>query len=265
MAVYLIRHGESVANAFKNLARHPEFKDTADDDVPLTQWGFEQAVETGKALREELMAANQAGRKIKIICSPFLRTIQTLKGLQTGLGEGLEAEVYSCDYLREQSFGLFNCIEDLSYIKRQWPEEYAKFTQERQRDKFHATPPQGESRADVVKRAGLLVEAYHETFEDPDADIILVGHGMSNRAVELQLTVGAQLAELGQDEANRKKGQWLQKQRNPKNCAVRKLEGNLKDGYTRAECIYEAKVRASSMRKDYKTRPYGTAAASLAR
>lgn len=206
MAVYLIRHGESLVDAFKNLALYPEFEDMTDEDVPLTQWGFEQAEEAGKALRKELVATDRPERKIKIIHSPFLRTTQTTEGLQKGLGEDLEVEVNQCDHLREQSFGLFNGILDLSYLRQRWPEEYAEFTQERRQNKYYATPPEGESRADVVKRAELLVETYREAFEDPNADIILVGHGMSNRAVELQLTMGVKLEALAPDEADREKG-----------------------------------------------------------
>lgn len=197
------------------------------------------------------------GRKIKIIHSPFLRTVQTAEGLQKGLGEDLEAEVEQCDHLREQSFGLFNGVLDLPYLKQRWPEEYTEFTQERRENKYYATPPEGESRADVVKRAELLVETYREAFEDPNVDIILIGHGMSNRAVELQLTLGAKLAALEPEEADRERGQWLQKKRNPKNCAITKLEGNLKDGYSPEKCIYEAKKRLSFLPADYKTLPHG--------
>lgn len=257
MAVYLIRHGESVLNALKNLALHPDFRDRGDDAVPLTLWGFEQAVEAGKALREELAATSRTGREIRIIYSPFLRTVQTMEGLRKGLGGSVTAEVHPCDDLREQNFGLFNGILDLSYIKRQWPGEYAAFTQARRQSKYHATPPEGESQSDVMKRAGSLVEDYREVFEDPNVDIILVGHGVSNRAVELQLTMGEQLEALDQEDADRQRGRWMQKQGNPKNCVIRKLEGNLKDGYAQAECIYEAKERNGFMPADYKNQPYG--------
>lgn len=255
MAVYLIRHGESVVNAFGNLALYPEFRGMTDDAVPLTQWGYKQAVTAGKALGEEFAAAGRVGRKIKIIHSPFLRAVQTLEGLREGLGEGVEVEAEPCDDLREQSFGLFTSILDLPYLKRRWPDEYAAFSQERRQNKYHATPPEGESRADVVRRAELLIETYRDVFEDPDVDVVLVGHGVSNRAVELLLTMGKQLEALEPEEADRQKGQWMQKQGNPKNCVIRKLEGNLKDGYGRAECIFQAKERNGFM-QTHKS-PYG--------
>jgi 2,3-bisphosphoglycerate-dependent phosphoglycerate mutase len=244
LTVYILRHGESLANLHNDLPLQEAYRGMTDEAVPLSQWGREQAVDAGRFLREELAQSDHARRKLKVIHSPFLRTRQTTEGLLEGLGrEGLQAE--PCDNMREQGFGLFSCITDRRLIARLWPQEHARFAADRQQDKYNAKAPGGESRADVVARAQQLIDTYRQDFEDPNTDVILVGHGLVNRAVEMCLR--------GLDK------EWLRKEPNPTNCAVRKLEGELRHGYT-AEYIHSGKERPAHLPSDHKAAPHGCAA-----
>lgn len=230
-----------MANLHGDLALRQGYEGITDATVPLSQWGYGQALEAGKRMQDELGVPEREGRNLKIIASPFLRTQQTTQGVLQGMGCS-DIEHSNNAHLREQDFGLFNCITDRKTIARLWPEEHKQFVQDRKSDKFHAKAPGGESRADVVERAKLLIEEHRTDFEDPNTDVILVGHGMVNRAVEMCLR--------GEDT------EWLRKEPNPGNCAIRKLEGDLKHGYS-AEYIHNSKTRPACMPKDYKAAPHG--------
>lgn len=245
MTVYIVRHGESLANLHKDLPLQEGYRDMTDEDVPLSQWGREQAVDAGRFLRDELAQPEHAQRKLKIIHSPFLRTRQTTEGVLEGMGRK-DCRIEACGDMREQSFGLFSCITDRRLIAKLWPEAHAKFAADRLNDKHHAKAPGGESRADVVLRAQQLIETYQDDFNDPNTDVILVGHGLVNRAVEMCLR--------GLDK------EWLRKEPNPTNCAVRKLEGELRHGYA-AEYVHAGKDRPAHLPADYKAQPYGQVAA----
>lgn len=242
MTVYIVRHGESLANLHSNLPLKEGFQDITDDAVPLSQWGYGQAVEAGKALRGELKQAAGAGRKLKVIHSPFLRTQQTTQGVLEGLGDAAPQEATASMHLREQDFGLFSCITDRKLIAALWPKEHAQFVRDRQRDKHTAKAPGGESRMDVVERAKQLVENHRADFEDPNTDVVLIGHGLVNRAVEMCLR--------GEDK------EWLRKEPNPGNCAIRKLEGELANGYS-AAYVHQGRPRPTSLPKDHMADPHG--------
>lgn len=241
MTVYIIRHGESLANLHGDLPFQPGFSDIADCDVPLSRWGFEQAQEAGRKMRAELSGPEHENRKLVVVASPFLRTRQTAAGVLQGMGRA-GAEPLLDEHLREQDFGKFNCITDRRLIARLWPEDHDRFVQARKADKHTARAPGGESRADVVERAQRLVDAHRAELEDPNTDVVFVGHGLVNRAVEMCLR--------GLD------AEWLRKEPNPGNCAIRRLEGDIAHGYT-AQYIHTSKERTPSTPKDYKTQPHG--------
>lgn len=244
MTVYLVRHGESLANLHKDLPLQEGFATITDDLVPLSRWGYEQAVEAGKFLADDLREAVQSGRKIKLIYSPFQRTAHTTRGILRQLNTSNLIAVMD-DNLREQHFGLFSCITDRELIGRLWPEQNARFVNDRaDPNRVHeAKPPGGESRDDVEKRVRELIKCHQADFEDPNTDIILVGHGLVNRTVEMCL--------CGKNQ------QWLNEQKNPHNCTIRKLEGNLGNGYALAQTVHEGKARPNTLPPQYKTEPHG--------
>lgn len=249
MSVYIIRHGESLANLHSDLPLREAYRGIRDADVPLSQWGYKQAVKAGQALRGELTQAASAGRKLKVIHSPFLRTGQTTEGVLQGLGRA-DAERCSHDGMREQSFGMFDCITDRRLIAKLWPEEHKAFVEARKQDKYHAKAPGGESRAEVVERVQEFIAEHEADFRDPNTDVVVIGHGLVNRALEMCLR--------GLDK------EWLRKEPNPTNGAIRKLEGDVQHGYS-AQYIHRSKERPEHLPKDYQTAPHGERVAALAR
>jgi 2,3-bisphosphoglycerate-dependent phosphoglycerate mutase len=142
----------------------------------------------------------------------------------------------------EQNFGWFTCMGDNDTIRSVWPEELEAFLYDKGIDRHNAKAPEGESRADVVERARHVVERHRADFEDPNTDVILIGHGVINRAMEMCLR--------GEGE------EWFHATKNPNNCDVHKLEGNLGIGYAPTECIHESKLRPKTL-PQYKAEPYG--------
>lgn len=248
MRLLVIRHGESLANIHDDLAVRPGFEGMRDPQVPLTQWGFEQAKEAGKFLREQYQH-NPAfkGRTLRIVHSPYLRTRQTTQAIILGLEGAVKVESIQEDpRLFEQNFGIFDCITNPRVASARWPEEYAAFREARRIDKYHAKAPGGESRGDVVERLkpvvkDLLTRAKYAKNEE-NVDVLVVGHGLVNRALEMNIR--------GED------SEWLRKMRNPHNCAIRLIEGDREKGF-QAEYIHEGKRRPDLLPKDHKTQPYG--------
>lgn len=251
MRVLIVRHGESIANIHKDLGVKPGYEEMRDAIVPLTRWGYEQAVETGRALREQyLHNPAYAGRTLRIIHSPYLRTRQTLQGILEGFRDAAKVESISMDErVREQEFGLFDCISDPAVAIAKWPEEYAAWKAARRQDKYNARPPGGESRGDVVERVKPFLQDMLAA-EQENVDVLIVGHGLLNRALEMNLN--------GHDP------DWLRRSLNPKNCSVRVLEGSPEQGFS-AETISEGKQRPEHLPKEYKTEPYGSLVAGIGR
>lgn len=242
MTVYLIRHGESKANFHKDLPLQSGYALLPDALVPLTEWGYEQAKEAGKALARELQETERPNRKIKIIYSPYLRAVQTTRGILRQLGSRDNLIAISDNNLHEQQFGKFTSVTDHALAEAIWGEEYTAYRAARRVDRYRAKPPEGESPEDVVARAQLVIDAHRADFEDPDTDVIVVAHGTVNRALELCL-------------CNRVE-EWNMT-RNPENCAIRKLEGDLRNGYaSNPDYIHSGKPRPASLPKDHKIAAY---------
>ncbi len=127
--VVLIRHGQSAYNDLKRQKQEsdlylrfkeefntdPESKKTrtlakqvekqfklnvSDRDTPLTNTGEEQAVKTGVGLSKTLEIPDV------ILCSPYLRTKQTLLGIQEGWPTLTDTKVVFEERIREQDHGM---------------------------------------------------------------------------------------------------------------------------------------------------------------
>src|SRR5262249_37193232 len=104
MRIFLVRHGESRGNI-----EPKEYLTVHDPAIPLTQSGYEQALEAGAAIKKyleergESFPSNLHG--LKLWHSPFLRTKQTSRGILEGLGSGVVTSIGEDIKLREQNFG----------------------------------------------------------------------------------------------------------------------------------------------------------------
>ncbi|GAA2819099.1 phosphoglycerate mutase family protein [Crossiella cryophila] len=167
MRIILLRHGESLGNVDEMAyCRVP------DHALPLTKRGQEQA----RAARTAVRAALGPG-PVAVYVSPYLRTQQTLRGLD--LGEVFERVVHE-PRLREQDWGnLQDPIE-----------------QERQKQARHAFGhfffrlAHGESGADVDDRvAGFMsdLERRMETEPSHPRTVLIVSHGLTLRLLVRRL------------------------------------------------------------------------------
>ncbi|CAI5477244.1 unnamed protein product [Closterium sp. Yama58-4] len=167
--IILVRHGQSEGNLDEGI-----YTRIADSRVSLTPLGFEQAVECGKQIRkliefdrrkkEKQGREGEGGRRnagggdsgegdhngdeeeddwgVYFYVSPYLRTLQTLRGIGRAFERQHILGVREEPRLREQDFGNFQVQERMRQIKDM-----------RQRfGRFFYRFPEGESSADVYDR-----------------------------------------------------------------------------------------------------------------
>lgn len=186
-----------------------------DHSVPLTEWGYRQALEAGRAIASYLSGLpTPEPSKLSIWYSPFLRTRQTKDALLEALPSELVGDVREDYLLREQDFGLFTEIYDHAEQKRKFPDEFEKWARLRSSSgKFYARPPDGESRADVAQRVRLFLQMVNESSENT----VIVGHGVTNRAFEMGFL--------------RRSVEWFERSENPGNADVTLIEGTASEGF----------------------------------
>jgi broad specificity phosphatase PhoE len=156
-AIYFIRHGETDWNAEGRLQGQTE--------QPLNARGFRQAADAGRTLGKLTGAPG-----LPFLCSPMLRTRQTMEALRIALG--LPPAAYQIEpSLIELTFGSWEGLI--------WPDVEAAYPEaaaERSRDKWHFVPPGGESYAMLAERLAPWLSA----LERP---VVAVSHGGVARAL----------------------------------------------------------------------------------
>ncbi|KQV28511.1 phosphoglycerate mutase [Rhizobium sp. Root1203] len=215
MRIFLVRHGESLGNIDEKA-----YGQFGDHNVPLTQWGHRQAVETGRIIASYLEGAPTAGlQKLRIWYSPFLRTRQSKDALLEALPAKFVGDVREDYLLREQDFGLFTEIYDHAERKHKFPDEFEKWARLRSSSgKFYARPPDGESRADVAQRVRLFLQTVMHDSKNGADNIVVVGHGVTNRAFEMNFL--------------QHPVDWFERSDNPGNADVTLIEGTRSRGYS---------------------------------
>lgn len=252
MRIFLIRHGESVANVDGSLYAHYE-----DSNVPLSEWGYEQAREAGAALkayyesREDLQ-----GRKPRIWHSPFKRTRQTTEALIETLGAENVDQVRENTLLRERDYGIFGNVRDFDKLREMFPDEFGLFEARVEKgSKFYAKAHPGESLANVVDRMHTFIAGQVMlNLAAGNEDMVIVAHGEANRAF--------QMAFLGSE--FERPPEWYQDSKNPGNCDILMIEGDLENGFE-TTLIHESKKRSQHLPQSYKTAPYGEPGAEQAK
>jgi broad specificity phosphatase PhoE len=214
MRILLVRHGESLGNVDVDVHRV-----MADHAIPLSERGLAQAQATGAWLNGYLEENSSVyPDRLRLWHSPYVRTRQTADGLQQKIRpdkfESRREHVLLC----EQQFGLFDGIptEDLPKL---YPEEHAHYEKcEKFEGRFWARMPLGESRFDVATRVYQAFGTFHRDSDKHGiSDIIVVCHGVTLRAFVMMwchLTP-----------------EWFETEPNPKNCAIRLIDGNQDKGY----------------------------------
>ena len=158
MAIYLLRHGETIWNRARRLQ--------GQRDTPLTLTGARQAAAMGRTLAG-LLESREPGA---FLSSPLGRARQTASIVADEIGFDPDMIVLE-DLVIETSFGVWdglNMEEILARHEATW--------NRRRADRWHTAPPGGESHADVAERARRFLE------EMPTGrPLIIVAHGSFNR------------------------------------------------------------------------------------
>ena len=210
MHIFLIRHGESISNAGENYVKR-----IPDHLVSLTENGKAQARENGEWLANYCREKGIDLSRVRIWISPFLRTRQTCDEFNRSLGiEDIREDIT----LTEQQFGLFDSIPESEWEKR-YPDEAQEYRRQCSNSgKFYARLPMGESPFDVAIRIHQFMGTIHRDYERHGVDTLFIfTHGTTLRTFLLRWFHYSP--------------EWYQDERNPKNCWIREIDGDVDMGY----------------------------------
>ncbi|MBO7293719.1 MAG: histidine phosphatase family protein [Clostridia bacterium] len=210
MHIFLIRHGESVANVGENYeARLP------DHLVPLTARGREEARREGEWLADYCRRRGLDLSRARLWRSPYRRTRETAEEFNRSLGI---SEVREDITLVEQQYGLFDSLPPEAW-EREYPREYAEYRRQMENGgKFYARLPLGESPFDVAVRVHQFMGTLHRDYGKHAADpVFIFTHGATLRAFLLRWFHYSP--------------EWYHGEWNPKNCWIREIDGDRDLGY----------------------------------
>ena len=210
MHIFLIRHGESMANAGENFAKR-----IPDHLVSLTEKGRAQARAAGEWLADYCRKNGIDTSRARIWQSPFIRTRETAEEFNKALGI---TDVREDITLTEQQFGLFDAITD-EQRRALYPNEYAEYIRQITNfGKFYARLPMGESPFDVAIRIHQFMGTIYRDYEKHGIDTLFVfTHGTTIRTFLLRWFHYST--------------EWYEQERNPKNCMIREIIDNRDLGY----------------------------------
>lgn len=160
--IFLVRHGESIANLDRD-----HYNSLPGHLIPLTDKGLKQAKECGKKLAGKLVSKN-----VFFYLSPYLRTKQTFNNILTQLGE-IKYQEREEPRIREQDFGNPR-------------DQFIDFTQDpdyKKMGSFFYRFPNGENGADVYDRISSFFYTLHRNFlknENPE-NVVIITNGMLMR------------------------------------------------------------------------------------
>ena len=165
--IYYMRHGETDWNVEGRLQ--------GGIDTPLNELGLTQAAHAGRVLADLFARQGQGASNLAFVASPLQRARVTMDLVRAELK--LPPGGYALDdRLREIGYGHWEG-STLAQAQVSHPELYAS----RERDKWGALPPGGESYASVQIRM-------RDWYESLQADTVAVAHGGTARA--LMVTLG---------------------------------------------------------------------------
>jgi broad specificity phosphatase PhoE len=169
--LWIVRHGQSAGNVAREAAEaaYEPLIDIAmrDVDTPLSPLGERQAVALGRWFG----GMPEGARPNVVLCSPYLRAVQTTELLLDAAGMDKARIAYQRDErLREKEFGLLDRLTKLG-IREKYPE---LAEQRAHVGKFYFRPPGGESWCDVILRLRSVLDTM--TREHRRERVLIVGH-----------------------------------------------------------------------------------------
>jgi broad specificity phosphatase PhoE len=166
--IYYMRHGETDWNVEGRLQ--------GGIDTPLNHLGHTQAAHAGRVLADLFTRHGRRASELAYVASPLQRALVTMDIVRAELK--LPPGGYALDdRLREIGYGHWEG-STLAQARVSHPELYAS----RERDKWDALPPGGESYASVQLRM-------RDWYDSLKADTVAVAHGGTARALMVALGI----------------------------------------------------------------------------
>jgi len=187
--LWVLRHGYSLANDAGLIVSHPSNGVLL--DYGLAPEGFNQARRAGKQLKDELQAEGLDPKLLRVICSPFSRTVQTADTVRQVLGTQDSADV--AFELRERFFGTELELGPHTRYDEVWARDAL--------DVNHPAGGDGESVQEVARRVAELLRRLED--QDKGQGVLLVAHGDVLQITQAYIAGGRGLEHLG---AHRKFG-----------------------------------------------------------
>lgn len=213
MRIFLIRHGQSIANTGQNAELG-----FADHRVVLTENGKEQARQSALALQQYIANNHIDLSKSRAWFSPYDRTKETMGIFNSILHLDEYMDIREDICLTEQQFGLFDSLSD-SKCEELYPNEYRTWnTFKTQNGNFWARLPMGESPFDVAVRIKNFFGTIKRDYEQHGIDTLFIfTHGTTLRVFVMQYL--------------HKTVDWYEEERNPGNCWIRFIDNKEDKGY----------------------------------
>jgi len=169
--LWIVRHGESAGNVARDEARAAGLArialETRDVDVPLSPRGVEQA----EALARWFAARPVEARPEAVLCSPYVRAVQTADVIARGGGLAPGAPAHCLDErLREREFGILDRLTSQG-IRELHPDQAEM---RGHLGKFYHRPPGGESWCDVILRLRSALDTL--SLHYAGRRVLIVGH-----------------------------------------------------------------------------------------
>lgn len=194
MKILLVRHAESESNVDLSVHSH-----TPDPAIRLSPKGYTQAIRLGEVLRPLLL--NDHGHyhdRTRIMISPYRRTRETLEGMAIGsrmtsanahvtdLAQSAE-KIHENIALREIEYGVFDGIT-VEERPIKLPLEHACYQRHLDHEGWvYARMPLGESPADVVGRAKLVLHDIERAYRQGVKQLIIVSHSQTIRCIRMEM------------------------------------------------------------------------------
>lgn len=210
MHIFLIRHGESIANNGNNyIERIP------DHLVTLSEKGKQQARDAGRWLANYCKEQGICLDKARLWRSPYCRTRQTSEEFNKYLHI---SDIREDITLVEQQFGMFDCIPKEDWGKL-FPKEYEEYLRQTQnKGKFYARLPLGESPYDVAIRIHQFMGTIHRDYEKHGINTLFIfTHGTTLRTFLMRWFHYSP--------------EWYEEEHNPENCWIREIKNHEDCGY----------------------------------
>lgn len=210
MHIFLIRHGESIANIGENY-----IKRIPDHLVSLSEKGKKQAFDNGIFLAKYCKERGICLDNARLWRSPYLRTRQTSEEFNKSLQISNIREDIT---LIEQQYGLFDSIPYEEWEKL-FPKEFEEYERQyKNYGKFYARLPLGESPFDVAIRIHQFMGTIYRDYVKHGIETLFVfTHGTTLRSFLLRWFHYSP--------------EWFHEEKNPNNCWIREIIDSNDLGY----------------------------------